>query len=96
MRTMYERILLPMDGSELAENALAHAVAQAERFHAELVLLRVLVPLAERPGLSRPAVKKAEEMTRTLAQEYLQRVADKVKERGISVQVVIVEGRPHE
>lgn len=92
---MYQRILLPLDGSALAEQALAHAVAQAERFQAELILLRVLEPLPERPGMSRRAVRQAEEMTRALADEYLERVATGVRERGIQVRVVTVEGRPH-
>ena len=38
--------MLPLDGSKLAETALAPAVALAEAFSAELVLLRVVVPLA--------------------------------------------------
>jgi nucleotide-binding universal stress UspA family protein len=43
---MYKRILLPIDGSALAEQALPYAIAQAERFDAELILLRVLEPIA--------------------------------------------------
>ena len=42
----FNKILLPLDGSELAETALAPAVALAEAFSAELVLLRVVVPLS--------------------------------------------------
>ena len=41
----FNKILLPLDGSELAEKALAPAVALAEAFSAEIVLLRVVVPL---------------------------------------------------
>ena len=39
------KILLPLDGSELAEKALAPAAAIAEAFSAEIILLRVVVPL---------------------------------------------------
>ena len=42
----FNKILLPLDGSELAEKALAPAVALAEAFSAEIILLRVVVPLA--------------------------------------------------
>ncbi|MAT99526.1 MAG: hypothetical protein CL608_20480 [Anaerolineaceae bacterium] len=42
----FNKILLPLDGSELAEKALAPAVALAETFSAEIVLLRVVVPLS--------------------------------------------------
>jgi nucleotide-binding universal stress UspA family protein len=38
---MYNKILLPLDGSELAQVALPHAVKIAEIFQAKLVLLRV-------------------------------------------------------
>jgi nucleotide-binding universal stress UspA family protein len=40
-------------------------------------------------------VKQAEEASRTWAQEYLERVAAGVRERGIPVQTKIIEGRPH-
>ncbi len=43
---MYTHVLCPLDGSELAERALPHAVAQAKAFGARLTLLRVVeVPL---------------------------------------------------
>jgi nucleotide-binding universal stress UspA family protein len=38
---MYSRILVPLDGSELAQVALPHAVHLAALFQAELILLRV-------------------------------------------------------
>jgi len=42
---MYKRILLPLDGSALAEQALPYAVVQAERFQAELILLKVFASI---------------------------------------------------
>lgn len=93
---MYKRVLLALDGSALAEQALSHAVAQAERFQAELILLKVLEPLPRDLGLSRAAIEQAEELTKNLAREYLERVAAGVQERGIRVQVVTIEGRPYE
>lgn len=41
---MHKRILLPLDGSALAEQATPHAIAQAEHLGAELILLKVLPP----------------------------------------------------
>ena len=92
---MYKRILLPLDGSSLAEQALSHAVAQAERFQAELILMRVFEVLAEPPGVWSPAVRQAEKSVKALAVRYLERVAAEVRERGILAQVHTVEGRPH-
>ena len=93
---MYSRILLPLDGSPLAEQALPHAAAMAERFQAELILLKVLVPLASNLNLPPGAVKKAEAATRELASEYLARVAARVQKKEIPIKNVTVTGRPHE
>ena len=93
---MYSRILLPLDGSPLAEQALPHAAALAECFQAELILLKVLVPLVSNINLPPGAVKKAEIATRELAGEYLDRVAARVQDKEIPVKVVTVIGRPHE
>jgi nucleotide-binding universal stress UspA family protein len=92
---MYKRILLPLDGSALAEQVLPHAMAQAERFQAELVLLRVLEPLPREHGVSPEAIRRAEESTAALAREYLEGIAAKAQERSISTQIVTTEGRPH-
>ena len=92
---MYERILLPLDGSPLAEQALPHAVALAERFQAELILLKVLVPLARNLNLPPRAVRKAEEVTRKIVHEYLEGLAVDIRNKGISVSVVSVPGSPH-
>ncbi len=40
---MYKRILVPLDGSPLAEAALSHAEGLARQFGSEVVLLRVVV-----------------------------------------------------
>jgi len=37
---VYTRILVPLDGSEMAESALVHAAQMADIFDAELILLR--------------------------------------------------------
>lgn len=42
----FKRILIPLDGSELAEAALAPALALAEALSADIVLLRVVIPLS--------------------------------------------------
>jgi len=37
---MYNRILVPLDGSPLAEAALSHAEGLAQQFGSEVILLR--------------------------------------------------------
>lgn len=95
VRVMYKRILLPLDGSLLAEQALPHAIAIAESFQSELILLQVLVPLPRAPTTTEATFLRAEEATAVLAREDLKRVADSVQEHSITVQVITIEGRPH-
>ena len=49
---MFNKIVIPLDGSELAEQALGPACRIAEKFGSELLLLRVVTP--ERPLPARP------------------------------------------
>jgi nucleotide-binding universal stress UspA family protein len=93
---LYKRILLPLDGSALAEQAVPHAIAQAERFQAELVLLRVIEPLPKvGGGMSQTAFERAEGEMKAWALGYLEDLAAGVKEQGIPVQVVTMMGHPH-
>ena len=92
---MYKRILIPLDGSPLAEQALPHAIAMAECFQSELVLLRVLIPLPSAVTTTEAALQRAAEEAAIFAREYLDRVAAGVQERGITVQMVTIGGRPH-
>ena len=93
---MYSTILLPLDGSPLAELALPHAAAIAEHFQSKLILLKVLVPLASNLNLPPGAVERAEAATQKLANEYLDRVAARVQDKGFPITTVTVIGRPHE
>lgn len=92
---MYKRLLLPLDGSPLSEQALPHAIAIAECYQSELVLLRVSIPLPRPPTTAEATILRAEEATAVLVREYLERVAARVQEHGITVQVITIEGRPH-
>ena len=92
---MYNRILLPLDGSAMAEQALPYAIAQAEQFAALLILLWVVEPLPHVRGMSLADVEAIKRQTGERAQEYLDRVAATAREEGITVQAATVEGRPN-
>jgi nucleotide-binding universal stress UspA family protein len=94
-RVMYKHILLPLDGSPLAEKALPHAITIAKCFQSELIILRVLVPLPRSPTTNEAALKRAEKATDVFVREYLGRIAASVQERGITVQKIVIKGRPH-
>lgn len=95
---MYKRILLTLDGSTLAEQALPHAMALAKGFGAELLVLRVLEPLASYvPPTYRGTVDallhQVEEEARALARGYLERIASDVRGEGLPVRIFMREGR---
>lgn len=91
---MYKRILLPLDGSALAEQALPYAIAQAEQFGATLILLRVLEPFPHFRGMSAADIDLIKEQTSEWAQEYLDQLVADIRASGVSAQAAIVEGRP--
>ena len=47
MTKQYKHILVPLDGSELAETALKDAVGMAEVSHADITLLQVIPTIEE-------------------------------------------------
>lgn len=90
---MYERILLPLDGSEMAEQAVPFAVAQAERFRAELMLLRTVEPMRYPQAWS--VLDDAMGQRIEWARDYLESVATGIRERGIQVKIVVTEEAPN-
>jgi nucleotide-binding universal stress UspA family protein len=92
---MYKRVLLPLDGSPLAEQALPHAIAQARYSKAELILLRVVEPFAQASMLSVADLERIRQQTEDWSREYLGRIAADVQQQGVLTQTATVEGRPH-
>jgi nucleotide-binding universal stress UspA family protein len=92
---MYKRVLIPLDGSALAEQALPHAIAQAKHFQAELILLRVVEPFAHARGMSLSGLEQIRQQAHTWAREYLESLAAYIQEQGVLVQKVTIDGRPH-
>jgi nucleotide-binding universal stress UspA family protein len=89
---MYKRILLPLDGSPLAEQALPHACELAKRFGAELILLRVVEPFAQVSGLSITDLQQIKEQAGTWSGEYLERIAAGIQEGDVPVIMDVIEG----
>jgi nucleotide-binding universal stress UspA family protein len=46
---MYKKILVPLDGSELAEKVLPYAIQLTARFQAETILLHIFAPGQSQP-----------------------------------------------
>jgi nucleotide-binding universal stress UspA family protein len=94
---MYSRILLTLDGSTMAEQALEPAVEFADRLKSELFLLRVVSPLAKsyRAGAADVAkVEAAETALIAEADEYLNNIATEIRENGMAVEFATRFGNP--
>jgi nucleotide-binding universal stress UspA family protein len=87
---MMDHILLPLDGSPLAECVLPHAVALARAFSAEITLLHVLT----RPTGSEqaPMDTLSWHLRKTEAQSYLDGIAESLDALGLPVRTVVREG----
>ena len=94
---MYKRILITLDGSAIAEQALSTALALAKQFHSELFLFRVVIPLpiSYRAGPASTAAIEAGQRESVLeAADYLDGIATGIREKGLAVQVATRLGNP--
>ena len=95
--SMHKRVLLPLDGSVMAEQALPYAVAQAERFRSELILLRAVGLSLNNIGQSPEEVGWVQKQMGEWARDYLESIATQVRVEGIPVKVVVLlQAPPHE
>lgn len=93
---MYEKILVAIDGSKSAYNALNAAIDLAKQFNSELYLVSVVntanlpmnVGVSYAPGLMED-MKKA-------SNKDLKKADDMVKEAGLTAKVSLLDGEPRE
>lgn len=93
---MYKKILVPLDGSELAECVLPHVEAVASGSdRGKVVLLRIVEPL---PAGTPPAVdfEMVQKAGVKEAEKYLARIQAKLSKEGLDVEVQVLTGRPAE
>jgi nucleotide-binding universal stress UspA family protein len=95
---MYNKILVPLDGSTFAESALEHvrSIAQCGTLE-KVVLMRVLEPLIpsvkDYIGIER--AREAEDKIEADAKKYLDKTAAGLRKDGIHAEVkMVVDGEP--
>jgi nucleotide-binding universal stress UspA family protein len=94
---MYKRVVVPLDGSPLAEGMLRFVVDIAGPLDLEVVLLRVIRVLPRPVTESvRAAVLENVEYSPADALEYLAPLAGELGRRGIRVQTKVRRGEPVE
>ena len=102
---MYERILVPLDGSKIGEAALPHVEELVSKLSpevkAEVILLQVVSPITppSTGGYAIPDVdrtKEEMELNKKKATDYLNNAGEALRSRGVMVTAEVREGRAAE
>ena len=90
---MYKKILVPLDGSELAKTALEQAEKLAKTFDAEIILFQVVpfMPIYGSPELVTPLI--VDEKQKEAAERYLLVLADELRKKGLKVTSTVKTGQ---
>lgn len=92
---MFDHMLVPLDGSPLAECVLPHAIAIAKAFGTQITVVHVL----EQPSASL-RLPKADPLDwflkKSAANQYLSAVKARLEARHLTVQIILLEGHAAE
>lgn len=103
---MYDTILVPLDGSDVSESVIPHALELARRCGSKVILIEVVESLGQamaamapaEPAMVTPqateAIMEGVEAEQRAAADYLTRVATKFRDAGANVETVVVSGSP--
>lgn len=88
---MFKRILVPLDGSSVAECVLPHVVALAHIYDAAVEIIQVLNDDA---GRAQPTDPMEWELRKAEAEAYLEETASSLQATGVDVVSRLLEGQP--
>lgn len=90
---MYKKILVPLDGSTLAEAALPHAEAIAKSEGAEIILLRIpMMPATEFFAREPSIAVRIQQEEEAVAKKYLDTKVNELKKEKIQASIIMLEG----
>ncbi len=89
---MIKRIMVTLDGSEFAERALPYAAELAQKFDAEIELIRVVQPIVMMADFGVPTYQQLMSMEEEEAKTYLQARRHELQQAGISTHYKLLEG----
>lgn len=99
-KAMYQTILVPLDGSKLAECVLPHVEASIRGSQAKRVIfVRVVEPFHQPTGdfvIDQNQVEKVEAEHKLVAEKYLKEITGQVKHEGLRVESAVLYGRVFE
>ena len=94
---MYQKIMVPLDGSNLAESILPHVETIAKGCGVgEVVFVRAVEPFYMPSGdayLSQEQKKEIDARHEVIAKDYLNQVVSQVKLDGVKVQTQVIIGK---
>jgi nucleotide-binding universal stress UspA family protein len=88
---MFDQILVPLDGSLLAECVLPHVVAIAQAFDAKVILLRVLEK-NKANGTAQMFDLLNWQLKKTAAKLYLEKISGRLQKYGPRIENAVLEG----
>ncbi|MGQ9507890.1 MAG: universal stress protein [Thermodesulfobacteriota bacterium] len=90
---MYKKILVPLDGSELAKKGLEEAERLAKIFDSEIILFQVVpfLPIYGSPELVTPMI--VDEKQKEFAERYLSDLTEEIKKKGLRVRYMVKTGQ---
>jgi nucleotide-binding universal stress UspA family protein len=100
---MFEKILVPLDGSRFGTKALPYAIEIAKRFDSELVLMKVVFPTipghvmslnVEATEIAKKAAHIQDRKHVNNAKRYLGRKLRNIKSEGIEASYSVIIGDP--
>jgi len=87
-RSLYMKILVPLDGSEQSQKALIHACDLAKNYQGNLILLYVI----EKSSINLLDRKEYLNMLRKFGDKVLAKAQKSASQRGLDVKLVMKEG----
>lgn len=94
---MYEKIMVPLDGSELAECVLPHVEGFIKGCHvSNVVFVRVVEPITAPVGnvyVGREESRERESTRKSAVKDYLNQIVDRLKHEGTELYSEVLVGR---
>ena len=94
---MYEKIMVPLDGSELAECVLPHVEGLIKGCHvSNVVFVRVVEPITAPVGnvyIGREESRERESTRKYAVKDYLNQIVDRLKHEGTELHSEVLVGR---
>lgn len=100
-KSLIQRILVPLDGSETAEQIIPYAESMAKSLRGKLLLFQAVEPMRathnpEASVISKRTVATENNRRKASAEQYIDRVAKRLRGRGYPVSKHVAVGSPAE